>query len=96
LTLLLGISGSTRKESWNRALLQAAELVPPAARGSAGTGRAQLHLRQVLLSTKTPVLIECLQVSNAAEHFDDEGRLVTPEIRAQLQEPLNKLATVAP
>lgn len=154
MTLLLGISGSTTKESWNRALLHAAaELVPPAARleirdlhnapnynqdhddqlggtdppevvpalrrriaqadglvhsspeynwslagvlknvldwcsrpafrsilageptlllgvsgGPAGTGRAQLHLRQVLLSTKTPVLIECLQVPNAAEH----------------------------
>ena len=69
---------------------------PGASGGSAGTGRAQLHLRQLLLSTKTPVLIECLQVSNGAEHFDDEGRLVTPEIRAQLQKLLNKRATVAP
>ena len=32
MTELLGISGSTRKESWSRALLQAAaELVPPSA-----------------------------------------------------------------
>lgn len=178
--MTLGISGSTSKESWNRARLHsAAELVPPAARleirdlhdvpnynqdhddqlggtdtpeavlalrrrieqadglvlsspeynwsfagvlknaldwcsrpafrsilagkptlllgasgGPARTGRAQLHLRQVLLSTKTPVLIECLQVPNAAEHFDDEGRFVTPEIRAQLQKLLNELATV--
>lgn len=181
MTLLLGISGSTSKESWNRARLHAAaELVPPAARfeirdlhdvpnynqdhddqlggtdtpeavlalrrrieraggpvlsspeynwsfegvlknaldwcsrsafrsilagkptlhhgasgGPAGTGRAQLHLRQGLLSTKTPVLIKCLQVPNAAEHFDEGGRLVTPEIRAQLQKLLDELATVA-
>ena len=181
MSLLLGISGSTRKESWNRALLHAAaELVSPAAwleirdlhvvpnsnqdhdvqlggtdtpetvlalrrrieqaealvpsspaynwsltgvlknildwcsrpafrsilagkptlrlgasGGAAGTGRAQLHLRQLLLSTQTPVLIECLQVPNAAEHFGDERRLVTPENRAQLQKLLNNLVTVA-
>ena len=181
MTELLGISGSTRKESWNRALLNAAaELVPPGARielqdlhdipnynqdhddqmggtgtpetvlalrrrieqadglvlsspeynwsftgvlknaldwcsrpafrsilagkpalllgasnGPAGTGRAQLHLRQVLLSTKTPVLLDSLQIPNAAQHFDEEGRLVTPEIREQLQKLLNELASVA-
>ncbi|HUA05548.1 MAG TPA: NAD(P)H-dependent oxidoreductase [Solirubrobacteraceae bacterium] len=181
MTALLGISGSTRKESWNRALLHAAaELVPPAAlleiqdlhdipnydedhddhlggtgtpetvlalrrrieqadglvlsspeynwsftgvlknaldwcsrpafrsilagkpalllgasSGPAGTGRAQLHLRQVLLSTKTPVLIESLQVANAAQHFNEDGQLVTPGIREQLRKLLSELAEIA-
>ena len=181
MTELLGISGSTRKESWSRALLQAAaELVPPSAlleiqdlhdipnydqdhddqvggtdtpdivlvlrrrieqadglvlsspeynwsftgvlknaldwcsrpafssilagkpalllgasSGAAGTGRAQLHLRQVLLSTKTPVLIESLQVANAAEHFNEAGQLVTPGIREQLRALLSELTRAA-
>jgi chromate reductase, NAD(P)H dehydrogenase (quinone) len=180
MTELLGICGSTRKASWNRALLSAAaELVAPLARlsiqdlrdipnydqdrddqlggtdppapvvelrrriveadglvlsspeynwsfsgvlknaldwcsrpasrsilagkpvlligasgGPAGTGRAQLHLRQVLLSTRTPVLIEHLQIAHAAEHFDEAGRLTTPEIRDQLREVLGVLAGV--
>lgn len=179
MTELLGICGSTRKGSWNRALLHAAaELMPPLARleiqdlddipnydqdrddqlggtgtpsavltlrlriersdglvlsspeynwsftgvlknaldwcsrpayrsilagkptlligassGSAGTGRAQLHLRQVLLSTRTPVLIDCLQVANAGQHFDETGRLRSPEIRSRLQELLTVLAS---
>lgn len=179
MTELLGICGSTRRGSWNRALLHAAvELVPPLTRleiqdladipnydqdrddqlggtrtpsavltlrrriersdglvlsspeynwsfsgvlknaldwcsrpafrsilagkptlligassGPAGTGRAQLHLRQVLLSTRTSVLMDCLQVANASEHFDETGRLKSPEIRSQLQELLNVLAS---
>jgi chromate reductase, NAD(P)H dehydrogenase (quinone) len=64
-----------------------------ASSGSAGTGRAQLHLRQVLLSTRTPVLIDCLQVANADRHFDVTGRLTTPEIRSRLRELLNLLAS---
>jgi chromate reductase len=181
MTELLGISGSTREKSWNRALLHAAaELVPSGTRleiadlhdvpiynqdhddqlggtdtpesvlglrrqiehadglvlsspeynwsvsgvlknaidwcsrpafrsilvgkptlligasgGPAGTGRAQLHLRQVLLSTKTPVLIEALQVANAAQHFNEEGRLVTQEIHDGLQKLLAELVSVA-
>jgi NADPH-dependent FMN reductase len=169
-TRLLGISGSTRKESWNRALLlAAAELVPPAARleirdlhdvpnynqdhndqmGGTDTLEAVLALRRrieqadscpapeerprlVLMprvtfnpgrkadpapwrlgqsrrdgprpaSPKTGAAVhkdagadrKCLQVPNAAEPLDDEGRLAIPEIRAQLQKLLNELATAA-
>jgi chromate reductase len=52
--------------------------------GPAGTGRAQLHLRQVLLSTRTPVLIEALQVANAAGCFDEGLRLCDEALRDQL------------
>lgn len=180
MTVLLGISGSTRNESWNRAPLHvAAELVPPAARleirdlhevpnynqhrddelGGTNTpeavlvlrrriehadglllsspeynrsftgvlknaldlcsrpavrsipagkppfplapravppgpGRAQLHLRQVL-STKTPVLIECLQVPNAARTFRRRGSACDSGDPCTAAKLLNELATVA-
>lgn len=61
--------------------------------GPAGTGRAQLHLRQVLLSTRTPVLIDCLQVPNAADHFDAAGCITSPEIKSQLQSLIATLVT---
>ncbi|HEY2055441.1 MAG TPA: NAD(P)H-dependent oxidoreductase [Solirubrobacterales bacterium] len=59
--------------------------------GPAGTGRAQLHLRQVLLSTRTPVLIDALQVANAAACFDDELCLTDPALRDQLADLLRLL-----
>ena len=50
-------------------------LIMGASRGAAGTGRAQLHLRQILLSTRTPVMLESLELPFAREHFDEDGRL---------------------
>jgi chromate reductase len=43
--------------------------------GPAGTGRAQLHLRQVLLATRTRVLMESLELPFGPKQFDDDGRL---------------------
>jgi chromate reductase len=43
--------------------------------GAAGTGRAQLQLRQALLSTRTPVLMPSLQLGFAAEHMSEHGDL---------------------
>ena len=50
-------------------------LLMGASGGPAGTGRAQLHLRQVLLATRTPVLIPSLELGFAGEHIDEEGNL---------------------
>jgi chromate reductase, NAD(P)H dehydrogenase (quinone) len=50
-------------------------LIMGASGGPAGTGRAQLHLRQILLSTRTPVLLESLELPFAAQHIDEDGRL---------------------
>jgi chromate reductase, NAD(P)H dehydrogenase (quinone) len=50
-------------------------LIMGASGGPAGTGRAQLHLRQILLSTRTPVLVESLELPFAAQHIDEDGRL---------------------
>jgi chromate reductase len=50
-------------------------LLMGASGGPAGTGRAQLHLRQILLSTRTPVLLESLELPFGNDHFDDEGQL---------------------
>jgi chromate reductase len=63
--------------------------------GPAGTGRAQLHLRQVLLSTQTPVLMECLQLPHGRERFDDAGRLTDDPARAQLRGLLATLRDAA-
>lgn len=63
--------------------------------GPAGTGRAQLHLRQILLSTKTPVLMDSVQAGSARERFDASGHLVDEHVRAQLYGVLQGLAAEA-
>ncbi|HEX6460911.1 MAG TPA: NAD(P)H-dependent oxidoreductase [Thermoleophilaceae bacterium] len=74
-------------------------LIMGASGGPAGTGRAQLHLRQVLLSTRTRVLVESLELPFAAEHIDDRGRLdpdTADEVRrlmARLDEEVELTAT---
>lgn len=51
--------------------------------GPAGTGRAQLQLRQHLLSTNSYVLqAPQVQLGGARERFDDAGRLVDDDARA--------------
>lgn len=55
-----------------------------AAPGPAGTGRAQLHLREILLSTRTPVLLRSVQVGHAGSCFDPSGRLTDDDVRQQL------------
>ncbi|MFE9127243.1 NADPH-dependent FMN reductase [Streptomyces sp. NPDC007148] len=60
--------------------------------GPAGTGRAQLHLRQVLLSTRTPVLLDSVQLGNAADCIDASGRLHHQPTRDHLAALLAELA----
>jgi chromate reductase len=63
--------------------------------GPAGTGRAQLHLRQVLLSTRTPVLMDGLQLPHGPQCFDGEGRLTDEPAREQLRTLLETLRRAA-
>jgi chromate reductase len=68
-------------------------LLVGASTGPAGTGRAQLHLRQVLLSTRTPVLLDSVQLAHAGQHIDD-GRLHHEPTRHQLQALMAELVDV--
>jgi chromate reductase len=60
--------------------------------GPAGTGRAQLQLRQNLLSTNSFVLQSpVVQLAGARERFDAEGRLVDEDARELLGATLSAL-----
>jgi|SRR5947209_15873356 len=63
--------------------------------GPAGTGRAQMHLREVLLSTRTPVLMSSVQLGHAAERFDADGRLADEEARIAVAALLEELVGAA-
>jgi chromate reductase len=53
-----------------------------AATGGFGTVRGQLHLRQVLASTRSYVMVEpAIYVSNAAQKFDADGNLTDDPAR---------------
>jgi chromate reductase, NAD(P)H dehydrogenase (quinone) len=53
-----------------------------AATGGFGTVRGQLHLRQVLASTRSYVMVEpAIYVSNAAQKFDADGNLTDEPTR---------------
>lgn len=53
--------------------------------GPAGTGRAQLQLRQCLLSTRSHVLLEPdVQLGGAAKLFDDDLRLADEKARGSV------------
>jgi chromate reductase len=56
-------------------------LLMGASTGPAGTGRAQLAWRQILLSIRTPVLVDALQVPLAHTRISREG-----ELDSQLEE----------
>jgi hypothetical protein len=43
-----------------------------------------LHLRQVLLSTRRPILLDALQIRNGAAFIDADGRLTHQPTRDQL------------
>ena len=66
-------------------------LIMGASGGAAGTGRAQLQLRQVLLSTRTRVMVESLELPFAADHIDARGRL-DEETSEQVQRLMALLA----
>jgi chromate reductase len=60
--------------------------------GPAGTGRMQMHLRDVLLATRTHVLMNSLQVPNGRERFDADGRLTDELLRDSVRGLLRELA----
>jgi chromate reductase len=60
--------------------------------GPAGTGRMQMHLRDVLLSTRTHVMMNSLQVPHGADRFDASGRLADAGVRASVESLLRELA----
>jgi chromate reductase len=63
-----------------------------AATGNFGTLRAQMHLRQVLQFTRTPmVLYPEVLIARAAEKFDDEGRLTDEQTRELIRQLLDAL-----
>ncbi len=72
----------------------------PAVVVGAGTGLfgavwAQAELRKVLGAAGATVLDRELPVGQAAQHFDDEGRLTTPELRDELESMLAALVEAA-
>jgi chromate reductase, NAD(P)H dehydrogenase (quinone) len=60
--------------------------------GPAGTGRMQMHLREVLLSTRTHVLMNSLQVANGREHFDAGGNLTDEAVADSVRGLLHELS----
>src|SRR3954453_365884 len=60
--------------------------------GPAGTGRMQMHLREVLLSTRTHVLMNGLQGPQGAERFEENGELSDPTIAESVRALLRELA----
>ena len=65
-------------------------LLAGASLGPAGTGRAQLHLRQVLQSTRSLVMLNELQIPFAQTRFDADGRL-DEELETRLRGLLTEL-----
>jgi len=63
--------------------------------GLYGAMWAQTDLRRVLGVAGARVVGEELPVAGAADQFDDEGRLVDPDLRARLAEHLELLAAEA-
>jgi chromate reductase len=63
-----------------------------ASTGMSGTSRAQAHLLQALECTRASVLEPRVLVPLAYEHFDEDGRLTSPEVRDAVRELLRALA----
>lgn len=64
--------------------------------GRFGTARAQYHLRQCLVFLDMPTVIRPeVMISNAAEQFDDQGRLTNDKTRQLIGKLVMKLAELA-
>ncbi|MDR3394715.1 MAG: NAD(P)H-dependent oxidoreductase [Parasulfuritortus sp.] len=60
--------------------------------GSMGTARAQYHLRQILVALNMPVVIQPeVMIVNAAERFDQDGKLTDEPSRQHIQKLLGAL-----
>jgi chromate reductase len=67
-----------------------------ASTGNFGTARAQYHLRQILVSQNMPVVNKPeVMISNAAQHFDNNGRLTDESTRKLIQQLLSVLVQLA-
>lgn len=64
--------------------------------GSLGTARAQYHLRQILVAFDMPVVNRPeVMIANAAQRFDQEGRLTDLPTREQIRKLLAALTPLA-
>jgi chromate reductase len=67
-----------------------------ASAGSLGTARAQYHLRQILVAFDMPVVNRPeVMIGNAAQRFDQEGRLTDAPTRQHIQKLLGALVQLA-
>ena len=64
--------------------------------GGLGTARAQYHLRQILVTLDMPVVNQPeVMISNAAQRFDQDGKLTDAPTRKNLQLLLEALVRLA-
>lgn len=67
-----------------------------ASTGSLGTARAQYHLRQILVTLDMPVINQPeVMIGNAAQHFDQDGRLTDEPTRLLTHKLLVSLVRLA-
>jgi len=67
-----------------------------ASTGSLGTARAQYHLRQILVAQNMPMVNQPeVMISNAAQRFDQNGRLTDEPTRQHIQKLLVALVQLA-
>ncbi len=67
-----------------------------ASTGSPGTARAQYHLRQILVTLNMPVVNQPeVMIGNAAQRFDQDGRLTDESTRQFIQKLLGALVQLA-
>jgi len=64
--------------------------------GSLGTARAQYHLRQILVAQNMPAVNQPeVMIGNAAQRFDQDGRLTDEPTRQHIQKLLAALVQLA-
>jgi len=67
-----------------------------ASTGNLGTARAQYHLRQILVTLDMPVVNQPeVMIGNAAQRFDQDGRLTDEPTRRYIQKLLGALVQLA-
>jgi chromate reductase, NAD(P)H dehydrogenase (quinone) len=100
---VLGIAGSLRRESYNRATVRAAiygdnawdrkpAAIMGASIGAVGTARAQYHLRQMMVFLNMfPVNQPEVMIANASERFDSAGNLTDDVTRDFIRQLLQGL-----
>lgn len=81
------------RPSANHVLLGKPAAIMGASGGRSATMRAQLHLRQIFTTLDIRALNKPeIYIAYAANHFDRESNLVTPEFRDQVRQLMTNLA----